>query len=110
MRVGADIIPLQTILLRRLASRGTEGEKRALNTFLSTFYGQSMAAQGVAAALQGSIERFKDSKKSQSINQSEMLEELSVIASLLLTDIQNLSEILGRLESDLTAKPPLFVS
>lgn len=97
---GIPSIPM--ILLKRHISRMRADGKRRLSSFLLTFYGRSMAAQGWAAVTMDGLKQLQSMAPSLSTDQSERINSLCQTASLLLKEIQNLSEAIGDLESFLS--------
>ena len=100
---NAAIRTSPTILLKTWLSQ--HGDQRLLQTLsgsLSIFYGLSMVAQGHTAVLAHSLRRQADRVKSPSqplLISPSQLAQLSETCSLLLEEIQTLSEEIGDLES-----------
>lgn len=90
---------LQMILLKKQLSKFSEVEKRRLHSFLLTFYGSSMEAQGTAAVLVENLRVAQDIQQSHSTIPSEMVTCLLQNALLTLEAIQELSDQIGDLES-----------
>lgn len=95
-----------TILHKRHSSPYRADAKPALISFLSTFYGQSMVAQGHAAILVDSLRQELDMELPHLMSLEEKMEGLYTKSCLLLEAIQNLSEAIGEVESAFQAEMP----
>ena len=102
MRRGADIISLQTILLRRLVSHGSEAEKQAWNSYLSTILGHSMVLQGNAAILQDCLRKFLSTLPSLSTRQQHQFRDLMMMMRIVMDEAESLSDLIA--EADLALK------
>lgn len=89
----------QMTLLKKQLSQCSPAAKRALNNFLSTIYGHSMVAQGYAALLEEGLSQLPSTVPSRLTNQYQAkIKTLYIQSSLLLEEIQDLSERTGEIE------------
>lgn len=92
---------LPMILLKKRICALPPDVRRLLTSFLSTFYGLSMVAQGTAAVLAIALNELSDDSESPLIHDKEMRDLLSMKSSLLLSDIQDLTKAISDLELSL---------
>ena len=107
MRNEKDTPNLPMILLKKHLSHCSPIAVRRLHNCLSTSYGLSMVVQGYVAVAQdhsrGALNRLRSIACARSINPSTVrqMENLTMTLSLALEEIQDLSKVLGDLESTL---------
>lgn len=96
-----NIPNLQMILLRKHISQLPREAARLLTSFLSTSYAASMVAQGWAALQDHELRQLRDTAPFLSTIPPQKVAWLCTRSSLLLEEIQNLSESVGQVLSAL---------
>jgi hypothetical protein len=90
-----DTLMKQTILLKKLLSRLSEDERRQLNSFLSTIYGDAMVIQGMASIALDQVVAIETSVSTR--RRMEWTAHLSWTLSEMLQQIQDLTEAVGEI-------------
>jgi hypothetical protein len=90
-----DTLMKQTILLKKLLSRLSEDERRQLNSFLSTIYGNAMVLQGMASITLDQVAAIETSVSTR--RRMEWMAHLSWTLSEMLQQIQDLTEAVGEI-------------